>query len=106
VNRLPILRTASATQDITSILYMLFDEAPMAALLLQDAIDSTISQLSESPWVGEAYRHATIQQLRRVLVTGYSTYSIYYQVSEVELTIVRLIHNSRDLDSALATPVN
>ncbi|QDU54460.1 hypothetical protein Pan181_06420 [Aeoliella mucimassa] len=71
---------------------------------MQNALGETLSQIERSPYLGEQYDHPKLHNVRRVLVNRYSNYSLYYQVNESSILVIRAIHNARQIDSALATP--
>ncbi|MDB9518609.1 type II toxin-antitoxin system RelE/ParE family toxin [Roseofilum reptotaenium CS-1145] len=74
-----------------------------SAMRFFDAVRSTFSQLAKNPGIGRIYevKNPNLQGLRKWRVTGFEKYLIFYQYSEETLTIIRLIHGSRDIASIL-----
>lgn len=101
MSRLPIHRSSAVEEDIRQILFDSLGDVPEAALRVGEAIDATIAGLSEHPHLGEVYSHKGIPNLRRMVVSRFTNYSVYYQVRPDDLLVVRVLHNSRDANSIL-----
>lgn len=56
--------------------------------------------------MGEAFqnRNPRLWGLRRVPITGFGNYLIFYRPIEGGIEVVRVIHGARDLPSVLAEP--
>lgn len=68
-----------------------------------DAFDASVERLRQFPHIGTRcrFRSVELQGLRRWFVQGFEKYLIFYQVIGDTLEIVRLIHSSRDIETAL-----
>ena len=87
--------SSRAAKDMTAILLDLAKKNAQAAENLTTAVDATLSLISRNPQLGEAFNDPSFPNVRRTLVTGHSTYSVYYQWSVDGLRILRVLHNSR-----------
>lgn len=86
-----------AIEDLESILRPLTEKSPRAADRLAEAIDSTIKLARTRPLIGEQSGHPCRADLRRLLVERYHNYSVYYEVRDDVLIVIRVFHNARDV---------
>ena len=70
-----------------------------------DAIRLTIAQLAKTPGIGSPYtvNNARLTGLRKKKVKGFEKYLIFYLSQDDLLSIVRIIHATRDLPTILET---
>ncbi|MBW4601192.1 MAG: type II toxin-antitoxin system RelE/ParE family toxin [Calothrix sp. FI2-JRJ7] len=74
-----------------------------AALHFFDAARSTIAKLAQNPGLGNLYNvdNPRLQGLRKSGIKGFEKYLIFYLATEELLTVVRIIHGSRDIPTIL-----
>ncbi len=72
-----------------------------AAERFLDAAEATFERLASMPFVGQAceFRNPRLQGLRRWQVRGFENYLIFYRPEDHGVTIIRVIHGSRDIDA-------
>ena len=90
--------TTRAVDDLESILDPLTISNPQAADRLAEAIDKTILLVRTHPSLGERVEHPRGEGIRRLLVDRYRNYTLYYEVREETLIVVRILHNARDTE--------
>jgi len=69
----------------------------------ETAVHAAISQAREHPASGAvcAFSAPELQDLRRLLVAGFPKYLLFYQFSDEEAFILRVVHGARDLEGLL-----
>ena len=82
---------------------VLFDElltrvTPPTALRLIDRIEARCASLDQFPERGVAYSHADLRHLRRLVE---APYVIVYEIDGTVVRIVRVLHGSRRIETAL-----
>jgi toxin ParE1/3/4 len=67
----------------------------------ENAVASAILQLSKNPHAGSLckFRNAEIVDTRRIGIPQFRKHLIFYSVTGGELTILRVLHGARDLES-------
>ena len=80
-----------ALQDFDSALFHIAKDNPVAASLVADRIEATADRLAQMPIGHQGRVKGTYEKL--VLKTPYI---IAYALSDTAITIVRVIHGSRD----------
>ena len=100
---LRIFITPKANTDIDDSFNYIAQNNTDAALNFFDAARSTIAKLAQNPGLGNLYNvnNPRLQGLRKWGIRGFEKYLIFYLVSEELLTIVRIIHGSRDIPTIL-----
>ncbi|MGI6365589.1 MAG: type II toxin-antitoxin system RelE/ParE family toxin [Bacillota bacterium] len=91
-----------ALQDLEQITVYISNvlKAPKAALDFINAFDRAISQLQQFPYSGKIYRAS--QKLDKVYrVISVKSYLVFYDVTENEVEICRVIYARMRLDSIL-----
>ena len=101
-----IRRRDKASADLVDIASYIGARNPSAAERFLDATERCFRRLAEMPEMGEAYegRDPRLQGLRRVPISGFESYLIFYPPIEGGIEIVRIIHGARNLPSVLAEP--
>lgn len=89
--------TSLALTDIRAVSVYLAEESPDSARRFQLALRDTIGWLKQFPEMGSKYPHPESENLRVKLVTGFSNYVVFYKASGEELTVIRVLHGSRDM---------
>lgn len=100
---LRILITPKANLDLDDLCDYIAQNNPDAALRFFDATRQTIATLAQTPGVGSLYLvdNPRLANLRKCGVRGVEKYLIFYLASEELLTVVRIIHGSRDIPTIL-----
>ena len=94
----------TARQDILNqYLYLLDKDAPTAAERFLDAVETTISKLSQQPTIGacKKFKNPRLQGLRRWPVDGFEVIGIYYLLAEDIMRVIRVLHGKRDIERIL-----
>ena len=70
-----------------------------AAVAFFEAVESTCSMLSTMPGIGSArdYRNPLFAGLRMFPLKKFENYLIFYQSTDEELLVVRVLHGARDI---------
>lgn len=99
-----IFITTKASQDIDRAFAYIAQNNSEAALQFFDAIRQTIAQLAVNPGKGSLFEidNPQLLGLRKWSVKGFKKYLIFYIAEEELLTVIRIIHGSRDLPNILA----
>lgn len=97
MNRLPIVRSPAAEDDLIDIWCSIAIDSPRSADKVLDGISSRILRLADFPDLGPA--RADIAEGMRVLVEG--SYLILYRYDGRSVEIVRVVHGARDLGELL-----
>jgi toxin ParE1/3/4 len=95
--------TPEAQNDIDEhAIYIASDHAD-AGFRFLDSIDGAFVELITHPEIGIARRFegSALAGLRVWPVPRFENWLIFYQISPTQLTIIRILHSSRDLRSAL-----
>ncbi|MEM8778783.1 MAG: type II toxin-antitoxin system RelE/ParE family toxin [Cyanobacteria bacterium P01_G01_bin.49] len=100
---LAIFITPKASQDLEAISDYIAQNNPDAALRFFDATRQTIAKLAQNPYLGGAYplSNSRLAGLRKWKVKGFDKYLIFYLIEVELLTIIRIIHVSRDIPTIL-----
>ena len=100
-----ILITAKASQDIDKLFEYLAQNDSEVALGFFDATRQTIAKLATMPGKGSLFEvdNARLIGLRKWAVKGFEKHLIFYLYDEELLTVIRIIHASRDLPKILMT---
>lgn len=67
----------------------------------QEAVTGTLLRIARKPGGGAPCRFtaAELRGTRRMPVAGFSKHLIFYQSSESEILVLRVVHGARDLES-------
>ena len=68
-----------------------------------DAFDASVAMLAQFPQMGVVrnFSNPALANLRMWFVQGFQKYLIFYMVREDAIEVFRLLHSSRDLETAL-----
>lgn len=99
-----ILITSKASKDINELFEYVAQLNREVALRFFDATRQTIARLAASPGKGNLFEidNSRLVGLRKWAVKGFEKHLIFYLYDEELLTVIRIIHASRDLQSILA----
>jgi toxin ParE1/3/4 len=95
-----VTRTAAAERDLEEILDWLHEHQPAVADRLPGALEVRCRLLASQPMTGRA-RDELQPGLRSVVV---EYYTVYFVVTDDEVQIRRIVHNSRDTKSLSFDP--
>jgi toxin ParE1/3/4 len=100
---LQIFITPKASTDINDLFHYIAQNNTDAALHFFDAARSTIAKLAQNPGLGKIYNisNPRLQGLRKWGIKGFEKYLIFYLITDELLTVVRIIHGSRDIPTIL-----
>lgn len=92
-----------ASQDFDEIYTYISQANPDAALQFFDAARETFTQIANNPSLGGIYQphNQNLVGLRKWGIKGFKKYLIFYKIEENVLTIVRIVHGSRDFPTLL-----
>ncbi|MGD1872956.1 MAG: type II toxin-antitoxin system RelE/ParE family toxin [Mastigocoleus sp.] len=100
---LRIFITPKASVDIDNLFNYIAQNNTDAALKFFDVTRNTIANLAKNPGLGSVYsvNSPRLQGLRKWGIKGFEKNLIFYLQSEELLTVVRIIHASRDIPTIL-----
>ena len=99
-----ILITSKASQDLDELFEYIAQNNSEAALRFFDATRQTIAKLAATPGKGSLFEidNSRLVGLRKWAVKGFEKHLIFYLYDEELLTVIRILHASRDLSNILA----
>ena len=99
----PILKSERAEWDIVEQATFIADDNPEAADRYVDAVEAHLRLLSRSPRQGGPYKTSNprLKGLRRLNVTGFPNYLIFYLDLPDHIHVLRILHGARDLPAIL-----
>jgi toxin ParE1/3/4 len=95
-----VLRTSAAEQDLEEILTFLLDLDHTAADRFVTELDALCRLLTSQPGVGR--RRDDLGPSVRSRVIGFHV--LFYRATDDTLTVLRIIHGSRDIPAAFGAP--
>ncbi len=100
---LRIFITPKASRDLDDLFDYLNQNNPDTALRFFDSTRQTIAKLAQNPGIGSLYsvNNQRLTGLRKRGVKGFEKYLIFYIPQNELLSVVRIIHASRDLPTIL-----
>ena len=90
-----------ALDDLQNLITHIAYEDPQAALRMHDSIIETCTTLGENPEIATELTGLSLSGVRRFPVKRYSRYSIFYQIVDGQVEIIRLGHGGRDWESII-----
>ncbi len=98
-----IFITPKASQDIDDLFNYFAQNNHDVALSFFDAVRLTIAQIAKTPGVGSPYtvNNTRLTGLRKKAVEGFEKYLIFYLSQDDLLSVMRIIHATRDLPTIL-----
>jgi toxin ParE1/3/4 len=99
MKKLEIIYLRKAQEDIDDITYYISQDNLEAAVAFFEAVESTCATLSTMPGIGSArdFRNPRFATLRMFPVKRHEKYLIFYQSTDEEILIVRVLHGARDI---------
>lgn len=97
--KLPIFREALAEIDLLDHLDYIATDNSDAALRWVEAVENACNRLAEMPYVGRVreFNNPRLTGIRSWPVPGFSKYLIFYQISENQIRLLRILHGARDI---------
>lgn len=102
--RKPATFTSAADEDVAEqAAWIAADNAEAAARFI-DAIAATIRYAEDNPVAGGRYpvKAPALRGLRKLQITGFENWLLFYLERDDSLLIVRVLHGARDLPTALS----
>lgn len=98
-----LFRARLAELDLTEHVDHLARENPSAARRFIDATERAFDRLSEMPEIGrlQDFDHPALCAVRLWPIPGFTKYLIFYQITQDELRVLRVLHGARDIPSLL-----
>lgn len=92
-----------ADSDIDEHFNYIVEESLDRAVRFYDAVYASFDLLLLQPFIGKAkrYNKPELAGLRMWFVKGFDRYLIFYKVKDNTVEIVRILHSSRDIETAL-----
>lgn len=99
----PATLTVAAEEDVAEQAAWIAADDPGAAVRFIDAVAATIRFAEENPAAGGRYpvQAAALRGLRKLLITGFENWVLFYLEQDDGLLIVRVLHGARDLPAVL-----
>jgi toxin ParE1/3/4 len=99
MKKLKVIYLRKAQEDIDDITYYIAQDNLEVAVAFFEAVESTCTMLSTMPGIGSArdYRNPLFAGLRMFHVKKFENYLIFYQSTDDELLVVRVLHGARDI---------
>jgi toxin ParE1/3/4 len=90
-----------ALEDLQNLLKYIAAEDPQAARRMHDSILETCTVIGDNPEIAAELAGLAVSGVRRLPVTRYARYSVFYQVVDDQVEIIRLGYGGRDWDSLI-----
>ena len=99
MKKLEVIYFRKAQEDIDDITYYIAQDNLEAAVAFFEAVETTCAMLSTMPGIGSArdFRNPRFAGLRMFPVKKFENFLIFYQSTEEEILIVRVLHGARDI---------
>ena len=96
---------SDALSDMIDIAYQIAEDSLAASRRFTAAAEEAYEMLAEMPGVGASreFNNPRLSGLRMFPVQGFRNYLIFYQATDVEITIIRVLHGARDIESLFST---
>lgn len=90
-----------ALDDLRELLIYIAADSPKSADRMHDSILETCQILADNPLIAHELEGHSVQGIRRLPVVNYPRYSVFYQVVNNQIEIVRLGFGGRDWERNL-----
>lgn len=99
-----IVRPPQFQRDIVNIATYIGQDSPAAAGRFVAAVERTLRRLSDHPLAGSPYplTHPELESVRKLSVSRFRHYLIFYRILGGEVQLLRLVHGARDIPTLLA----
>lgn len=92
-----------ARKDLEDIAVYIAEENLQAAMRFLDSAETTINKLADYPHRGKLFQtdNKKLSDIRWVPVAGFPFHLIFYQTTQAQIIVIRVIHGGRDLPTIL-----
>lgn len=106
MSRIEIFVRHDAELDAFGYFQRINENNPQAAVAFLEAIDRTVEQLGEYPFIGRLrrFKGKDLRGIRSWRVDDFENYLISYRVTEQRLEVLRIKHGSMNFPRALRRP--
>jgi toxin ParE1/3/4 len=82
-------------------IYLALETSDTVAARFLDAAESVARTLAGAPGIGRlcSFRNPQLKDLRRLPVSGFDNWLVFYRASKERIEVVRILHGARDIDS-------
>jgi len=100
---MPIIKRSQVLFDLLDQARYIARDNPDAARRFLLAAEDTFADILANPQIGRVRRlkNPLFHDLRQWPVKGFKNYLVYYQVSDEEITVLRVMHSARDISTIL-----
>lgn len=101
--KLRVFRARLAELDLTEHVDYLARQNPTAALRFIEAVERAFERLAQNPKLGplQDFDHPALRTVRRWPIPAFSTYLIFYQITDEGVRVLRVLHGARDIPALL-----
>lgn len=94
-----VVKQPQAKRDIMRIADYIAEDSLDASDRFLDTTEESLQQLAEFPGMGvlRDYNNPVYADMRMWPIPKFNKYLLFYRASEVELTIIRVLHGAQDL---------
>ncbi len=96
-----IFKRPQAERDIEECFVFIAEDNLDIGVSFLVAVEDSLEQLVRFPLLGKGkdFQNKQFQNVRMWRVKGYESYLIFYIVSENTIEVIRMLHNSRDIEN-------
>jgi toxin ParE1/3/4 len=100
-----IIQRAEAQEDLADAFAYIGQDSLDAALRFIRAAEKTFQQLAIMPGIGERFPSGRpeLAEVRRIGISGFRKYQIYYRPIDNGIEILRVLHGARDAERIFKT---
>lgn len=101
---LTILKRPQAARDLEECFVFIAEDNIDAAVSFLIAAERSLDELSRFPFLGKAYEvgESLNENYRVWHVSGFTHYLLFYEVTELAIDLIRVLHSSRDIEDQLS----
>jgi toxin ParE1/3/4 len=102
-----IIQRAEAQEDLADAFAYIGQDSLEAARRFLNAAERTFHQLAMMPGIGERFpsRRPELADVRRIGISGFRKYQIYYRPIDGGIEVLRVLHGARDAERILESDV-
>lgn len=84
---------------LESATYLSVEASEQISCAFQDAVQETADTLARMPAIGAqcAFLHPYLKEVRRIPVTGFENWLLFYRVDQNLIDVIRVLHGARDI---------
>lgn len=91
-----IVRSDESVADIIGAAEFIAQDNEDAAIRFIDAIDAAFDLIARSPGIGVRRKLRSLPKIQMWVLNEYPAYLIFYKTDQDQVTVLRVIHSSRD----------